>query len=73
MNTPRLSLCLEGGKKYSIRCEVYYCLDGVLCPCCGMALRVSPTNERDKEKLRQSKLRVEEQDTIIMIIEGIKK
>ena len=73
MNTTRLSLCLEGGSKYVIRCEVCYCHDGMLCPCCGMALRASPTNERDKEKLRQSKLRVEEQDTIIMIIKGIKK
>jgi hypothetical protein len=34
---------------------------------------MSPTNKRDKEKLRQSQLRREEQDRIIRIIKGIKK
>ena len=53
----------ESGKKYCRRCEVYYCHDGVFCSCCGMALRMSPTNKRDKEKLRQIQLR-EEQDRI---------
>ena len=38
-----------------------------------VALRVSPTNKRDKERLRQLKLRKEEQDRIIRIIKGIKK
>jgi len=37
-------------------------------PCCGLALRASPTNKRDKEELRQLKLREEEQDRIIRII-----
>jgi uncharacterized paraquat-inducible protein A len=65
----------EGGKKYCRRCEVYYCHDIVfVCPRCGMALRMSPTNKRDKERLRQSQLRrEEEQDRIIRIIKGIKK
>ncbi|MDQ6862646.1 MAG: hypothetical protein M3044_02360 [Thermoproteota archaeon] len=55
----------EGGKKYCRRCEVYYCHNGGFCPCCGMALRVSPTNKRDKERLRQLKLRREgEQENI---------
>ena len=52
----------EGGKKYCRRSEVYYCHDGVFSLCCGMTLRVSPTNKRDKEWLWQSKLRREEQD-----------
>jgi len=26
--------------------------EGAFCPCCGMALRVTPTSKRDKEKLR---------------------
>jgi hypothetical protein len=34
---------------------------------------VSPTNKRDKERLRESWLREEEQDRIIRIIKGIKK
>jgi hypothetical protein len=34
---------------------------------------MSPTNKRDKERLRQSRLRKEEQDRIIRIIKGIKK
>ncbi|MDP9287105.1 MAG: hypothetical protein M3P08_02775 [Thermoproteota archaeon] len=64
----------EGGKKYCRRCEVYYCHTGVFCPCCGMALRMSPTNKRDKERLRQLQLRREEdQDRIIRIIKRIKK
>ncbi|GEM_PF-2931642 len=63
----------EGGKKYCRRCKVYYCQNGVFCPCCHMALRVSPNNNRDKERLRQLTLREEEQDRIIRIIKGIKK
>jgi hypothetical protein len=64
----------EGGKKYCRRCEVYYCHDIVFCPRCGMALRMSPTSKRDKQRLRQSQLRKEEeQDRIIRIIKGIKK
>jgi hypothetical protein len=64
----------EGGKKYSRRCEVYYCHNGMYCPCYGMALRMSPTNKRDKERLRQLQLRrEEEQDRIIRIIKRIKK
>jgi hypothetical protein len=38
-----------------------------------MALRTSPTNKRDKERLRELTLRKEEQDRIIRIIKGIKK
>ncbi len=64
----------EGGKKYCRRSEVYYYHDGVFSLCCGMTLRVSPTNKRDKERLRQLQLRrEEEQDRIIRIIKGIKK
>jgi len=62
----------EGGKKYLGRCEVYYCYDGAFCLCCGMALRMSPTSKRDKERLRQLQLRREEQDRIIRIIKGTK-
>jgi hypothetical protein len=38
-----------------------------------MALRTSPTNKRDKERLRQLKLRREEEDRIIRIIKGVSK
>jgi len=54
----------EGSKKYCRRCEIYFSYDGVFCPCCGMALRMSPTNKRDKERLRQLQLRREEEDRI---------
>jgi hypothetical protein len=47
--------------------------DGVFCPCCGMALRMSPTSKRDKERLRQLRFRREEEDRIIRIIKGIRK
>jgi hypothetical protein len=46
---------------------------GVFCPCCGMALRMSPTSKRDKERLRQLQLRIKEEDRIIRIIKGTKK
>jgi hypothetical protein len=59
--------------KYCRRCEVYFFHDGVFCPCCGMALRMSPTSKRDKERLRQSRLREEEQDRIIRIIKAVKE
>ncbi|MGB7956001.1 MAG: hypothetical protein WCF23_18665 [Candidatus Nitrosopolaris sp.] len=60
-------------KKYCRRCEVYIIYEGIFCPCCDMALRMSPTNKRDKERLRQLQLRIAEQDRIIRIIKGIKK
>jgi hypothetical protein len=64
----------EGDKKYCRRCEVYYYQNGMFCACCGMALRVSPSNQRDKERLRQLQLKREkEQDKIIRIIKGTKK
>ncbi|MGB7954913.1 MAG: hypothetical protein WCF23_13120 [Candidatus Nitrosopolaris sp.] len=53
--------------------KAYCCHDGVFCPCCGMAWRTSPTDKRDKERLRQLQLRREEQDRIIRIIKGDKE
>jgi hypothetical protein len=61
------------GNKYCRRCEVYFFHNGIFCPCCGMALRSSPTSKKDKERLTQLKLREEEQDRIIRIIKGTKK
>lgn len=43
------------GKKYCRRCEIYLHYEGAFCLCCGMALRVTPSNKRDKEKLRLKK------------------
>src|SRR3989442_14556420 len=43
----------EGDKKYCSRCEVYYCHDSVFCSCCGMALRMSPTNKRYNERRKR--------------------
>jgi len=63
----------ENGNKYCRRCEVYFFHNGIFCPCCGMALRSSPTSRKDKERLRQLKIKVKEQDKIIRIITGIKK
>lgn len=36
----------------------------IICPCCGTALRLSPTSKRDKERLRQLKVTEEEQENI---------
>lgn len=55
------------------RYEVYCFHEGLFCPCCSIALRISPTTKRDKERLRQIQLRREEQERIIRIINGTKK
>jgi hypothetical protein len=49
----------EGGKKYSRRCEVYLLHDGAFCPCCGMALRLSSTARKDKEKLKSAPTKIQ--------------
>jgi len=38
---------------------VRFIIATVFCLCCGIALRTSPTNKRDKERLRQLNLRRE--------------
>jgi hypothetical protein len=42
----------KDGKKYCRRCEIFLLHLGNFCPCCGMALRGSPTSRKQKEKLR---------------------
>jgi uncharacterized Zn finger protein (UPF0148 family) len=44
----------EGGRKYCRRCEIYLFHDGTFCPRCGMALRVTSTARKDKEKLKEN-------------------
>ena len=34
--------------------DVMFIITTMVCPCCGMALRMSPTNTRDKERLTKS-------------------
>jgi predicted amidophosphoribosyltransferase len=46
----------KDGRKYCRRCEIFLVHLGNFCPCCGMALRKSPTGKKQKEKLRMSKL-----------------
>ncbi|WP_236561703.1 hypothetical protein, partial [Nitrososphaera sp. AFS] len=44
----------KDGRKYCRRCEIFlFHLDN-FCPCCGMALRGSPTSRLQKEKLRMN-------------------
>jgi hypothetical protein len=43
------------GKKYCRRCEIYFYHNGVFCPCCGMQLRLTPSNKEGKERIRQRK------------------
>jgi uncharacterized Zn finger protein (UPF0148 family) len=46
------------GQKYCRRCDVYmYYNEGMFCPCCGMQLRITPSNREGKETLRQEKIR----------------
>jgi predicted amidophosphoribosyltransferase len=46
----------KDGKKYCRRCEIFLLHMGNFCPCCGMALRKSPTGRVQREKLRMNKL-----------------
>ncbi|MGB7957184.1 MAG: hypothetical protein WCF23_24685 [Candidatus Nitrosopolaris sp.] len=48
--------------------DVRFIVTTMVCFVLGVALKTSPTNKRDKEKLRQLQLREEEQDRIIRII-----
>jgi hypothetical protein len=43
------------GQKYCRRCEVYMHHNGFFCPCCGMQLRLTPSNRECKEILRKRK------------------
>ncbi|MFL6396327.1 MAG: hypothetical protein ACJ706_04110 [Nitrososphaeraceae archaeon] len=43
------------GKKYCRRCEVYLYHKDMFCPCCGMQLRITPSNKEGKERLRQER------------------
>jgi hypothetical protein len=44
--------CYSVGKKYCRRCEIYLYHTGILCPCCGMRLRTTPIDLKDKAKIR---------------------
>src|ERR671911_588237 len=41
------------GKKYCRRCECYFITKKVFCQCCGMQLRVTPTERDLKERLNR--------------------
>ena len=44
------------GQKYCRRCEVYmYHNEGAFCPCCGMQLRLTPSDRKHKEILGKRK------------------
>jgi uncharacterized paraquat-inducible protein A len=44
------------GQKYCRRCEVYmYYNEGMFCPCCGMQLRLTPSNKQGKDRLRRER------------------
>ncbi|MFL6376977.1 MAG: hypothetical protein ACJ72R_05900 [Nitrososphaeraceae archaeon] len=43
------------GQKYCRRCEVYIYNDGMFCPCCGMQLRLTPSNKEGKDRLRRER------------------
>ena len=44
----------KAGKKYCRRCEVYFSQVGKFCRCCGMTLRTSPTNRKQKDRLKET-------------------
>jgi hypothetical protein len=42
------------GKRYCRRCECYFITKRLFCECCGMQLRVTPSEREYKEKMRES-------------------
>jgi hypothetical protein len=40
------------GKRYCRRCECYFVTEKKFCPCCGMQLRITPSEGQYKEKMR---------------------
>jgi hypothetical protein len=57
----------DGGKKYCRRCEVFYYNQNMFCPCCGMALRRSPTDKRGRERLRLLRQKIERVDDKVAV------
>ena len=43
------------GQKYCRRCEVYIYTDNTFCSCCGMQVRLTPSDKKHKEILRKRK------------------
>jgi rRNA maturation endonuclease Nob1 len=41
------------GKKYCRTCEIYFYHEGQFCPCCGMQLRTTPIDTKDKAKIKK--------------------
>jgi hypothetical protein len=42
------------GKRYCRRCECYFMTMRLFCECCGMQLRVTPSEREYKEKMREN-------------------
>jgi hypothetical protein len=42
------------GKRYCRRCECYFITKRLFCECCGMQLRVTPSEREYKEKMREN-------------------
>jgi hypothetical protein len=43
-------------KKYCRRCECYFITKNIFCQCCGMQLRATPIDTKDKAKIRRRQL-----------------
>jgi hypothetical protein len=44
------------GKKYCRRCEYYFVTEKRFCQCCGMQLRLTPSERDYKEKIRENQI-----------------
>lgn len=44
------------GKKYCRRCEYYFVTEKRFCQCCGMQLRITPSESGYKEKIRGNQI-----------------
>jgi rRNA maturation endonuclease Nob1 len=46
------------GKKYCRRCEYYFVTEKKFCQCCGMQLRLTPSERDYKEKIRENQITI---------------
>ena len=45
----------KGSYKRCTLCELYLKWDGIYCPCCGVRLKHSPSNNKSRQRYRDNK------------------
>jgi hypothetical protein len=53
------------GKRYCRRCEYYFVTDKKFCQCCGMQLRLTPSEGEYKEKMRENLIFIKKKKAVL--------